>query len=87
MWLRGMVVVIKAVLFDLVGTLIKTAPVPIIFERILLSHGILVQGNIDEAFLDEIAKEMVYDYGLSYRKFWRIYNGKILRKNGTQRGP
>ncbi len=82
MWLRGIMVVIKAVLFDLGGTLIKTAPVPIIFERILLSHGIQAQGNIDEAFLDEVAKEMVHDYGLPYRKFWRIYNGKILRKMG-----
>ena len=80
-------VVIKAVLFDLGGTLIKTAPVPVIFKKILLSHGIRAQGNINETFLDEIAKEMVHDYGLSYRKFWRIYNGKILRKNGTQRGP
>ncbi len=75
-------VVIKAVLFDLGGTLIKTAPVPFIFKRILLSHGIWVQEDFDEAFLDEIAKEMVHDYGLPYRKFWRIYNGKILRKMG-----
>jgi putative hydrolase of the HAD superfamily len=75
-------VVIKAVLFDLGGTLIKTAPVPIIFERILLSHGIRVQGNVDEAFLDEVAKEMVHNYELPFRDFWRIYNAKILRKMG-----
>lgn len=57
MWLRGIMVVIKAVLFDLGGTLIKTAPVPIIFERILLSHGIQAQGNIDELFLTKLPKK------------------------------
>ncbi len=73
---------IKAVLFDLGGTLIKTAPVPIIFENILSSHGIRAKGNVDETFLDVIAKEMVHDYGLPYRDFWRIYNVKTLRKMG-----
>ena len=78
-----MAVVIKAVLFDLGGTLIKTSPVPIIFERILSSHGIRAKGNVDEAFLDEVAKGMADDHGLPYREFWRIYNGKILRKMGV----
>jgi putative hydrolase of the HAD superfamily len=78
-----MVVVIKAVLFDLGGTLIRTAPVPTIFERILSNHGIKVKERVDEAFLGEVADEMPNDHGLPYRKFWRIYNGKILRKMGV----
>jgi putative hydrolase of the HAD superfamily len=82
MWLRGIMVVIKAVLFDLGGTLIKTDSVSIILKRILTKHGIQVQVNIDETDFDEIAKEMSRDYGLPYRKFWRIYNVKLLKKVG-----
>jgi len=80
MLLRGIVVVIKAVLFDLGGTLIKTMSVPVICKRILARHGVHVQTTIDEKALDEIFKEMSQNYRLPYRKFWRIYNIKILKK-------
>ena len=74
---------IRAVLFDLGGTLIRTAPVPTIFERILSNHGIRAKGRVDEAFLGEVANEMANNHGLPYREFWRIYNGKTLRKMGV----
>ena len=74
--------VIKAVLFDLGGTLIKTAPVTIGLKRILARHGIQVQANIDKTNFDDIAKEMTLYYGLPYRKFWRISNIKMLKKIG-----
>jgi len=71
----------KAVLFDLGGTLIKTAPVPEILKRILEVHGI--QKPLDE--LASAQKEA--DNGLSLRdyeapsdEFWLKWNLKILRR-------
>jgi putative hydrolase of the HAD superfamily len=78
--MRGIIMVIKAVLFDLGGTLIKSTSIPIVCKRILTRHGIQVHGTIDETALNEIAKEMPRDYKLPYREFWRIYNIKMLRK-------
>jgi len=73
-------VVIKAVFFDLGGTLIKTVSVPTICKRILARHGVHVQTTIDETASDEIIKEMSQNYRMPYREFWRIYNIKILKK-------
>ena len=39
---------IRAVLFDLGGTLIRTAPIPDIFMRILRKHGINPPLSADE---------------------------------------
>jgi putative hydrolase of the HAD superfamily len=75
-------VVIKAVLFDLGGTLMKSTPVPIVCRRILTRHGILLPLAFEETALDGIAKEMNRDYGLPYKEFWRIYNIKMLEKIG-----
>jgi putative hydrolase of the HAD superfamily len=74
---------IKAVLFDLGGTLIKTAPVTVGFKRILTRHGIQMYRDIDEAECKKINNQMTRYHGLPYREFWRISNIKILKKIGV----
>jgi len=71
----------KAVLFDLGGTLIKTAPVPEILKRILEAHGI--QKPLDE--LASAQKEAdnglgLSDYETPSDEFWLKWNLKILRR-------
>ena len=77
--------IIRAVLFDLGGTLIRTAPIPDIFMRILRKHGINPPLNADETdfprFMDEMSPE---SFRLPYMEFWRIYNIKILRRLGVK---
>ena len=75
----------KAVLFDLGTTLIKTAPVTEIFGRILAAHGIRkpsIEG--DSAFAEVTDEFSLEDYSLPYEEFWRIYNMKILERLGVQ---
>ncbi|MEM2457164.1 MAG: HAD family hydrolase [Candidatus Bathyarchaeia archaeon] len=70
---------LKAVLFDLGGTLIKTAPPPEIIRRILAAHGI-VRAIEDIALAHEKAESSMRpeDYGLSYYEFWIKWNRTIL---------
>jgi putative hydrolase of the HAD superfamily len=77
---------IKAVLFDLGGTLIETAEVPEIFRRILKAFGIGVSyeeiRNAHEANkkeFDVAAKQI--ELGM---EFWNEYNLQILRKLGVE---
>jgi putative hydrolase of the HAD superfamily len=75
---------LKAVLFDLGTTLIKTAPVPEIFKRILTTHGIQVPPRDALVFGDVEEQMQLEDYKLPYAEFWRLYNMKILRRLGIQ---
>ena len=71
----------RVVLFDLGGTLVKTAPVPEILKRILEAHG--VQKPIDEiAFAQKEADNglTLRDYATPSDKFWFEWNLKILRR-------
>ena len=77
--------IVRAVLFDLGGTLIRTAPIPDIFMRILRKHGINPPLSADETdfprFMDEMSLE---SFRLPYMEFWRIYNIKILKRLGVK---
>jgi len=74
---------LKAVLFDLGGTLIKTAPVAEIFNRILAVSGVeRPLTEIGSAFGKVNSKLTIEDYGLPYDEFWRLYNMKILKYLG-----
>jgi len=76
---------LKAVLFDLGGTLVMTAPIPEIFMRILRNHDVHVPlGGSEEAF-PEVTEEMsLEDFKLPYMEFWRIYNLRILKRLGVK---
>jgi len=76
---------IKAVLFDLGGTLIKTAPIPEIFMRILRKHKVHFYTDISEQTFPEVTDEMSLEsFKLPYEKFWRIYNVKLLKRFGVE---
>jgi len=71
----------KAVLFDLGGTLIKTAPVPEILKRILETYR--VQKPISEIALAQKEADnglTLKDYAIPSGKFWFKWNLKILRR-------
>ena len=76
---------LKAVLFDLDGTLTKTAPISEIFTRILRNHGISILLNESrEAFL-EVMKEMSLEsFKMPYMEFWRAYNLRVLERFGVK---
>jgi len=70
---------LKAVLFDLGETLIKTAPLPKVFQKILSAHGVRFSLDVDDSAFkveDELTPE---DYMLPYKEFWKTYNMKILK--------
>jgi len=72
---------IMAVLFDLGGTLIKTAAVPEIMKRIL--HAYKIQKPLSEITLacKEVDNQLTLeDYTLSYDEFWTEWNMRILRR-------
>ena len=76
---------IKAVLFDLGGTLIKTDPVPEIFLKILRKHGIHIPRKKAGEDFPELMKEMsIESFKLPYKVFWRIYNVKVLKRLGVK---
>ena len=76
---------IKAILFDLEGTLIKRDPVPEVFLKILRKHGIHVPRERTEEDFPEFMEEMSPEsFKLPYRIFWRIYNVKVLEKLGIK---
>jgi putative hydrolase of the HAD superfamily len=77
---------LKAVLFDLGLTLIRTASFPEIYRRILARFGVTV--SLDAIAKAQEATEMEADtstYDESRRKeFWRDYNVSLLRKLGIE---
>ncbi|MCS7120975.1 MAG: HAD family hydrolase [Nitrososphaerota archaeon] len=76
---------IEAILFDLGGTLIKTASPHIILEKILAAHGIQSQPErIFKAYEESSLEIKPEEYLLPYEDFWRLFNGRILRKIGVQ---
>jgi len=76
---------LKAVLFDLGGTLIKTAPIHEIFMRILRNHNVQVSLDGGEEALPEVIEEMsLEDFKLPYMEFWRVYNLRILKRLGIK---
>jgi len=78
-----MEIALKAVLFDLGATLIRTAPVPEIFDRLLTSYGIEKPlKEIDMALKEVSGKLKPEDYAVPYDEFWRLYNMRILEHLG-----
>ena len=76
---------LRAVLFDLGGTLVRTAPIPEIFLKILRKHGVHVSLDVDENAFPELTEEMSLEsFKLPYIEFWRIYNLRILERLGVQ---
>lgn len=74
---------LKAVLFDLGGTLIRTAPPAEIIARILEKYG--VKRSVEEiAIAHRFAEEnsLPEDYNLPYYDFWIKWNSKILERLG-----
>jgi len=75
----------KAVLFDLGGTLVKTAPIPEIFMRILRKHGVHLSLERSGKAFPEVIDEMgLESFKLSYREFWRLYNVRVLKRFGVK---
>jgi len=77
---------IKAVLFDLGGTLVKTAEIPEIFRRILKTFGVEVAyEDISDAHeatkqeLDVAAGQI--QFGM---EFWNKYNSRVLKRLGIR---
>jgi 2-haloalkanoic acid dehalogenase type II len=69
----------KAVLFDLGGTLIDTAPIPEIIRRILEAHGIQRSLPDIAAAHNETESEMSpEDYAMPYDEFWIKWNLGII---------
>ena len=80
-----MEIALKAVLFDLGTTLVRTAPVPEIFNRLLAPYGIQRPLEEIDAALTEVSEQLrSEDYELPYDEFWRLYNKKILQRLGIQ---
>jgi len=70
----------KAVLFDLGGTLIDTAPIPEIIRRILEVHGIQRSLSDIAAAHNETESQMsLEDYAMSYNEFWIRWNLGIIK--------
>jgi len=78
---------LKAVLFDLGLTLIRTESFPEIYRIILASFGI--KASIDSIVLAQKETEKEFDmstYDESYRKeFWTNYNVSMLKKLGLEK--
>lgn len=73
--------VIKAVLFDLGGTLIKTAPVPEIIRRILINHGIERSIREISKAHSETERQLSYEnYAVLSDEYWIRWNMIILKK-------
>jgi len=77
---------LKAVLFDLGLTLIRTASFPEIYRRILARFG--VTASVDDIVQAQNATEKEFDistYDESRRKeFWTDYNVSLLKKLGVE---
>jgi len=77
-------VCLKAVLFDLDGTLVRTAPISEIFLRILRKHNIHVSLKVHEGLFSEVAEMDLKYFKLPYMEFWRAYNLRILDRLRVQ---
>ncbi|MFQ6095686.1 MAG: HAD family hydrolase [Candidatus Bathyarchaeia archaeon] len=85
-WIMPVRVRFKAVLFDLGGTLIKTAPIPEILRRILEAHGIQKSlSEIATAHRETESRLSLEDYAMPYDEFWIRWNLGILRGLKIQR--
>ncbi|MEM1561491.1 MAG: HAD family hydrolase [Candidatus Bathyarchaeia archaeon] len=76
---------LRAVLFDLGGTLIRTAHPADIIRRILGKHGI--ERSVEEiALAHKFAEENtpLEDYGLPYYEFWIKWNRRIFDRLGVK---
>jgi putative hydrolase of the HAD superfamily len=74
---------VKAVLFDLGDTLIRTADVAEILQRILSLYGVkrpLLE--IEKARREAELEISTEDYGLPYMEFWTKWNLRILKRLG-----
>ena len=70
---------VEAVLFDLGGTLIKTARIPEIIKKILSLYGIERSlPEIECAHRKAESQVVLEDYRLPYMKFWAKWNKMIL---------
>lgn len=77
--------IMKAVLFDLGGTLVRTAPIPEIFMRILRKHEVHLSSDRIEKAFPEVADEMSLEsFKLPYKEFWRVYNMRVLKRFGVK---
>jgi putative hydrolase of the HAD superfamily len=77
---------VKAVLFDLGGTLIKTAEIPRIYKRILKAHGIMISAEkIAKAHREnEKNVDVVEGQAKHGRDFWMKWNSRILESLGIE---
>jgi len=77
---------VKAVLFDLGGTLIKTADIPVIYKRILETYGVEVSSDeILKAHRNNEREIDVVEGQLELgRDFWIKWNLKVLEEIGVQ---
>lgn len=74
---------LKAVLFDLGGTLVKTAPPPEIIRRILEAHGVKRSIDVISAAHKKAEENLALeDYSLPYYDFWVKWNKIILEDLG-----
>lgn len=77
---------IKAVLFDLGGTLIRTADIPVIYKSILESFDVKV--SIDQIARAHATNEEEFDVVKGQlelgRDFWIRWNSRVLEKAGVQ---
>ena len=77
----------RAVLFDLGGTLIRTAEVPEIFRRILDVYG--VKADFDRILEAHKANEKEFDVEAGVVKsgmaFWHSWNVAIIKRLGVKR--
>lgn len=78
---------VKAVLFDLGGTLMKTADIPEIYKRILETYGVKVSS--DQILMAHRTSEREVDVVEGQlelkREFWIRWNLRVLEKIGVQR--
>lgn len=74
---------LKAVLFDLGGTLVKTAPPPEIIRRMLEAYGVKKPIDVISAAHKKAEENLVLeDYNLPYYDFWIKWNKIILEDMG-----
>jgi len=78
--------VLKAVLFDLGLTLIKTDSFPEIYTRILSRFGVKVSvKEVTQVLTETAANFEVSDYEENQRKeYWKNYNARVLEKLGVK---
>ena len=75
---------LKAVLFDLDRTLVKTDPISEIFLRILRKHDVHVSLKVYDEIFPEVAEMDLESFKLPYMEFWRAYNLRVLKRLGVQ---